>query len=190
MPDDPTDDGGDMPMTQRGVTRDGMGQGGERREMVESHHRRTLWVWWTVVLLGAWMIAVPLTFDYGLNPSRPSGGRGVWLEPVAARAAAMFWSDLASGVALVVLGWLTLKPGRPVAKWLACFVGIWLQFAPLVFWCPSPLAYFNDTLVGVLVIALTILIPGMPGMIMHMKMGGDTPAPAGATRRARGRSAA
>ena len=184
-------DGGDatdMAMARRGVGRHGMDHGDDdedgggmemspeaRRKMLETHHRRTLWVWWTVVLLGVWMLVTALTFDYGLNPAQPSGGRGVWLEPAAARATAMLWSDLVSGALLIGFGWRTLKPGRPVSKWIACLVGIWLQFAPLIFWSPSALAYLNDTLVGVLVIALTILIPGMPGMIMNMKMGGDVP---------------
>ena len=38
-------------------------------------------------------------------------------------------------------------------------MGIWLLFAPLVFWAPTAGAYLNDTLVGTLVIAFSILIP-------------------------------
>lgn len=180
-------------MDQRGVTRYGMEHSGgheheagghekrggmqgmhmsesDRRHMMQMHHRRTLWIWWMILLLGLWLIATALSFDYDRAPAEPSGGRGVWL-PMDARAAAMFWSDLISGALLVVFGWRLLKLGRPRTKWAACFVGIWLQFAPLLFWSPSPLAYLNDTLVGALVIALTVLIPGMPWMIMMMKHG-------------------
>lgn len=196
-----------MTMAQRGVTRFGMehghgnhdqedqrgqqgggghdgGAGGmemsqdDRWKMLEKHHRRTLWIWWMVLLLGFWLVATALSFDYARAPAEPSGGRGVWL-PMDARASAMFWSDLVSGTLLILFGWRLLKAGRPRTKWAACFVGIWLQFAPLLFWCPSPLVYLNDTLVGVLVIALTVLIPGMPWMIMMMKMGGkSSPMPA------------
>ena len=172
-------------MGGRGVTRHAMHHDGEgdgdmkmsrqdRLDMQASHHAKTLWVWWAVLLLGLWLILAPLTFDYLQNAAVPSGGRAVWLS-LDARAAAMFWSDLLSGGLLVVLGWRLLTPGRPVTQWLACFVGIWLQFAPLVFWSPSALAYLNDTFVGVLVIALTILIPGMPNMIVMMKMGTQIP---------------
>jgi hypothetical protein len=49
-------------------------------------------------------------------------------------------------------------------------VGTWLQFAPLLFWAASPAAYVNDTLIGVLAIALSILVPSMPGMAHHMEM--------------------
>ena len=53
----------------------------------------------------------------------------------------MVWSDLISGALLVVLGLLSLSPHRLWAPWGACFVGIWLQFAPLVFWAPTAAAY-------------------------------------------------
>ncbi len=54
-------------------------------------------------------------------------------------------------------------------------MGVWLTTAPVVFWAPTAAGYLNDTVVGALLIALTILIPGMPNMIMYMQMGGDTP---------------
>ncbi|MFD2515367.1 hypothetical protein ACFSRY_15950 [Pontibacter locisalis] len=47
--------------------------------------------------------------------------------------------------------------------------------APLIFWSPSAAAYINDTMVGALIIALTILVPGMPNMIMYMEMGPQVP---------------
>ncbi|MBE0599611.1 MAG: vitamin K epoxide reductase family protein [Desulfuromonadales bacterium] len=104
----------------------------------------------------------------------PAGGRELWLSD-AARVAAMTWSDLISGLLLIVLGWRALTPGRPLALWLACGIGVWLNAAPLLFWAPNAAAYLNGTLVGTLVIALTILIPGMPAMISNMKMGPDLP---------------
>jgi hypothetical protein len=48
---------------------------------------------------------------------------------------------------------------------------VWLLFAPLVFWTPLPEAYANGTLVGALVIAMSVLIPMMPGMSMAGMMG-------------------
>lgn len=170
--------GDDSAMGSRGVTRmqhemHEMSHE-QRHQMMVRHHRQTLWIWWLLMLLGFWLILTPLTFDYSRNPAVPSGGRGVWL-PLDARAVVMFWNDIACGLALVILGWRMLTPGRPVTRWIACFLGIWLTFAPLIFWSPSPLAYLNDTFAGALVIAFTILIPGMPNMIMMMKMGPDVP---------------
>lgn len=171
-------------MAKRGVTRPThempmQGQSMEmsredRLEMLKMHHQQTLWIYWTLVLLGFWMLLSPLTFEYGKAAVEPSGGRQVWL-PLEARVLAMTWSDIVSGLALIFFGWRSLTPNRPVSLWICCVFGIWLNIAPLLFWSPSAAAYLNGTVVGVLVIALTILIPGMPNMIMYMKMGGDQP---------------
>ena len=147
----------------------------QRKEMLHMHHMQTLWIYWTIMLLGVWMIASPLTFDYGKNTVDPSGGREVWL-PLAERVTAMKWSDIISGLLLIVFGWRSLSPNRPYSMWICCFVGIWISMAPLIFWAPAAVAYLNGTLVGALIIALTILIPGMPNMIMYMKMGSEVPA--------------
>jgi hypothetical protein len=179
-------------MAGRGVTRGGSGHGPpdaamhgamtaeQRRETLHMHHRQTLWVPWLLVLLGVWTLASPLAFGY-LNEAlwvRPSGGRGVWLGDGthdALRAALMTSSDLLSGLLLVAFGWRATRPDRPVSLWICCFVGIWLSMAPILFWAPTASAYLNGTVVGMLVIALAVLIPGMPNMIMYMEMGPPKP---------------
>lgn len=35
-----------------------------RYEMLRMHHRQTLWVYWTLVLLGFWQLVAPFTFGY------------------------------------------------------------------------------------------------------------------------------
>lgn len=147
----------------------------QRREMLHMHHMQTLWIYWTIILLGVWMVVSPLTFDYGKNPVQPGGGREVWL-PLAERITAMKWSDIISGALLILFGWRSLSPNRPYSMWICCFVGIWISMAPLIFWAPTAVAYLNGTLVGALIISLTILVPGMPNMIMFMKMGSEIPA--------------
>ncbi|WP_233530730.1 vitamin K epoxide reductase family protein [Gelidibacter salicanalis] len=146
----------------------------DRMKMLKDHHNQTLWVYWVIVLLGFWMIASPLTFDYGKNVVEPAGGRDVWLS-LSDRIAAMYWSDIISGLLLVIFGWRSLKPNRPYSVWITCFIGIWISMAPFIFWAPTAVAYYNGTMVGVLIIALSILIPGMPNMISFMKMGGNVP---------------
>lgn len=179
-------------METRGVTRpmalqDARGDSDDDQEqsspeeMLESHHRNTLWVPWTLIVLGAWLVLAPFTFGY-LNEALwavPSGGRGAWFADTATydslRANLMTWSDVVSGVALLVLGWRALKADRPVTLWAACGVGLWLLAAPVAFWSPTAAGLVNDSVVGLLVIALTILIPGMPNMIKFMQMGPATP---------------
>ncbi|WP_390622214.1 vitamin K epoxide reductase family protein [Tautonia marina] len=162
-------DGGDHHMSRE-----------DRLRMLRMHHGQTLWIPWTLILLGVWTMLAPVSFGYLKEPQwvDPSGGRGVWFSDethTALRAWLMTWSDVISGLLLVIFGWRALTPNRPVSLWICCVVGIWMTFAPVVFWAPTSASYLNDTVVGALVIALTILIPGMPNMIMFMQMGPDTP---------------
>ena len=104
---------------------------------------------------------------------------GLWLMTGAAAmgsvSAALRLSDLMSG-ALVFLFALLSVSRRPALKfwaaWANSTVGVWLLFAPLVFWAGAA-EYTNDTLVGSLVIVFAILAPGMPGM--RMLPGPDAP---------------
>jgi uncharacterized membrane protein len=151
-----------------------------RGERLRAHHRQVLWIPWTLVLLGCWQLLAPFTLGYRNDElwAVPSGGRGVWFSEQThdvLRASLMTWSDVVAGALLVVLGWRALKPDRPIAWWGACFVGVWLVFAPVVLWSPTASGFVNDNLVGILVIALTILIPGMPNMPAFMQMGPPTP---------------
>jgi hypothetical protein len=114
---------------------------------------RAPWLWTnaTVIMLGLWLVSAPWTFSY--------------------RSGAMTWSDVASGLLLVLLAGAAFVPRFDFyGRWGVALVGTWLQFAPLVFWAPTPAAYINDTLVGALAIALSILVPMMPGMAHHMAM--------------------
>ena len=88
------------------------------------------------------------------------------------------YSDIISGALLVVFGLLSSNPFRLWAPWGSCFVGVWLLFAPVMFWSPDASAFITDNMIGILVVALAVLIPEMPGMMgMMMKMppGPDTP---------------
>ncbi|MEX2673341.1 MAG: hypothetical protein WD294_14660 [Phycisphaeraceae bacterium] len=184
--DDDSHQQGGGGMHQRGVTRPMAMQAGQshsdhgppysdaRHHMVHMHHQQTLWIYWLLVLLGLWMLIAPLTFDYGKNIVDPSGGRSVWLSDDA-RVMALTLSDIVTGLLLIIFGWRSLTPNRPVSLWLCCVAGIWLTFAPVIFWAPTAAAYLNSTIIGALVISLTIIIPGMPNMPLYMHMGGDTP---------------
>lgn len=170
-------------MASRGDTRPmelGSKEGESRLDKLERHHEKTLWIPWALITLGVWLLLSPSAFGYG-NPDLwtvPSGGRGVWFSQetlTALRANLTIWSDVVAGALLVVFGWRALTPNRPISRWAACLVGVWLVFAPVLLWAPTAAAFANDSLVGILVISLTILIPGMPNMIMFMQHGPDAP---------------
>jgi hypothetical protein len=123
----------------------------DHMEMTRQMRAKWLWTNFTVMSLGAWLISSPATFTYGDS--------------------ALLVSDIASGTLLFVFATLALWPRFDFfGRWGVALVGTWLQFAPLVFWAPTAAAYFNDTLVGALAIALSILVPMMPGMAHHMAM--------------------
>lgn len=120
--------------------------------------RRWIWRDFANITLGVWLVSSPVTLGY--------------------RSGAQVWSDVASGGVIVLLAILTLWPRFDIARWGIAFTGMWLLFAPLVFWTPSAAAFANDTLVGALVIAFSVLIPMMPSRAHHQVMmgpGPDTP---------------
>ena len=119
--------------------------------MIRQMRAKWLWTNWTIILLGVWLLSSPFTFGY--------------------TSTAMIWSDVMSGVLMAVFAAVALWPRYDfLGRWSVSLVGLWLQVAPLIFWAPTAVAYVNDTLLGVLAITLSILVPMMPGMAHHMVM--------------------
>ena len=120
--------------------------------------RRWMWRVFANITLGIWLLASPATRGY--------------------RSTAMVWSDVVNGGFIAGFGILTLFPRFNLARWAICLVGVWLLFAPLLFWTPGAAAYATDALIGALVIAFSVLIPMMPSRAHHEVMmgpGPDTP---------------
>lgn len=144
--------------------------GGDRMAAMDAQARSTRWAHFANIGLGLWLAASPWVFDATAAVASPlvdavSRDRG--LPSAEWRMQALVLSDLVSGLLIAVFGALSL--GRRTAwfaQWAVAFIGIWLLFAPLVFWSPSALQYQNDLLVGTLVIAFAVIVPMMPGMDM------------------------
>jgi hypothetical protein len=111
-------------------------------------NNNTLWTSISLLFLGIWLIVTSLSFTY--------------------QSEVMKWNDLLSGILLIVFGSFTFFPQRLWAAWCVSLVGIWLQFAPLVFWAPDAFSYLNDTMIGVAVISLALLIPGVQKENAHI----------------------
>jgi nucleoside-diphosphate-sugar epimerase/uncharacterized membrane protein len=124
-----------------------------------THQPNPPWPHFANMVLGLWLITSVFALDYRSRP-------------LAA-------SDIVSGALVIVLSMLSLSR-RPALKlwapWVNTLVGLWLLFAPLVFWAPTAGAYANDTLIGALVVVFAILAPGMPmAQGMSMAPGPDVP---------------
>ncbi|MEO8050309.1 MAG: vitamin K epoxide reductase family protein [Acidobacteriota bacterium] len=116
-------------------------------------HMQPIWPHFANMVVGVWLTTNVFTLDY--------------------RSAALQASDAVGGALVIALAILSLSRFQWFklwAPWTNSLVGLWLLFAPLVFWSPTPAVYSNDTLVGALVIVFAILAPGMPmapGMSME-----------------------
>ncbi|MEX1185232.1 MAG: vitamin K epoxide reductase family protein [Gemmatimonadaceae bacterium] len=127
--------------------------------MTMAHVSAPVWPHFANMSLGLWLI----TSAFALGLSRP-----------------LQVSDVASGALVILFAALSLSH-RPFwrlwAPWANSLVGLWLLFAPLVFWAPTAAGYANDTLAGALVVVFAILAPGMPmAPGMSMEPGPDVPS--------------
>jgi uncharacterized membrane protein len=142
----------------------------EARSRVERElrelHGQTTWTHLANAALGLWLFATP--FAFGLfdsiesAPIPPAAG-----HELAAAELRNLWlgvSEIASGAAIVLLSLLALRGARSWVPWATAAVGVWLLFAPLVFWTTSAAAYANDTLVGMLAIVFAVMVPPQPGV--------------------------
>lgn len=149
----------------------------DEQGMLIDEHLSTLWPHFVNLILGLWLITGPFVLGY-LTAHAPDPGvvrvmldRG--LDSPESRNLLMTWSDVVSGGLVVIFSLLSISPRRRFswAQWANAAVGFWLLLAPLVFWTPLASAYNNDTLVGALLIAFSVLVPMMPGMSMQGMMG-------------------
>ncbi len=124
-------------------------------------HEGAKWPHFANMTLGLWLMTGVFALEY--------------------RSAALQVSDAVSGALVIVLAILSLSGSAGLkfwSPWANSLVGVWLLFAPLVFWSPTSAVYSNDTLAGALVIVFAILAPGMP-MAPGMKMAPGPDAPPG-----------
>lgn len=122
-------------------------------------HGATVWPHFANMILGVWLITNVFALGYRSGPLQVS--------------------DAVSGVLVIVLAILSVSGTGAIkfwSPWVNSLVGVWLFFAPLVFWAPTSAVYSNDTLIGALVVAFAILAPGMPmAEGMSMEPGPDVP---------------
>ncbi|WP_447954265.1 vitamin K epoxide reductase family protein [Sphingopyxis chilensis] len=144
---------------------------GDHMALMDRDERRARWALYANIGLGLWLASSPLIYDSMTTQSVGEAARFVTIDrglpSIEWRASALTISDVVSGLAIALFGALSLVPRTKTwAQWAVAFVGIWLFFAPLIFWSPSAAQYNNNLLIGSAVIALSVLVPMMPGMSM------------------------
>lgn len=133
---------------------------------LQERHRRTLWAHLGNAAIGLWLIASPVAyglFDMPADLSSPPAAGHV-LPPSDLRDLWLGLSEMFSGAAIALISILALARPRWWAQWLVAAIGLWLLFAPLVFWTTSAAAYAMDTLLGMLVMVLAVMVPSQPGI--------------------------
>ncbi|HYD79582.1 MAG TPA: NAD-dependent epimerase/dehydratase family protein [Paucimonas sp.] len=141
-----------------------------------SEHRRTLWCHFANIGLGLWLMASPFAFGLAQRWFEAGAALGPNRRGLPYSDTWMTVSDIGAGLLIVAFGLLSLARGAGWARWAAACTGLWLLFAPLLFWTTSAAAYANDTLVGALVIVFAVAIPTAPGIDPAARMSGpDTP---------------
>jgi len=125
-------------------------------QSMRDERRQNLWAHFLNMSMGTWLMTSPPILGY--------------------QDQAMIVNDLISGALVFLLAALSLSRTMAWARIANAAVGLWLLFAPLVFWTPSASAYLNDTLVGSLVIGFAILTRPTPGVgLMASMTGPDIP---------------
>jgi nucleoside-diphosphate-sugar epimerase/uncharacterized membrane protein len=147
-------------------------------EDLRDRHRRTRWAHLANIAFGAWLVASP--FSYGLFDTVVSAvvppAVGHDLPAPEMRNLWLGLSEIASGVIIIVFSVLALARARSWAQWVTAAVGVWLLFAPIIFWTTSPAAYAIDTLLGMLVIVFAVMVPAQPGISRRaLASSGDLP---------------
>lgn len=102
-------------------------------------------IFYTIALLGLWLMMATVTFGFQSTP--------------------LIISDLIAGLFLIIFSLHIRKKPTASALWILALVGIWLNLAPLLFWAKTSGAYLNNTLIGTLIIALSVIFFPMPGQV-------------------------
>jgi len=126
-------------------------------KLFRKEHQKILWAHFLNIGLGFWLITSPATLGYQSYP--------------------LMISDIVSGTLIVILALLSLSWRLAPVRWACASVGLWLLFAPLVFWTPLAAAYLNDTLIGALVIGFSVLVPPEVGVASNAAMQDSTIPP-------------
>jgi nucleoside-diphosphate-sugar epimerase len=106
-------------------------------------HRQSRWAHLVNMALGAWLVTQPALI----------GVSEEWLAH----------SEMACGVALIIVAFASLPRGVAWTRWAAAAIGAVIMALPFLFWTTNAAAYLSDTLVGMLAFGLAVSLKPEPG---------------------------
>ncbi len=125
-------------------------------DYLHRQHHSFLWAAPFNIFAGTWLVTAPALIDY--------------------ENAALAWSDGLSGLLVIGLSFLSLSVRFAMVRWAIAAIGVWVMFAPLVFWTPSAAVYLQGTLLGSLIFGFAVLARPPPGVArMAIETGPDAP---------------
>lgn len=110
----------------------------------KAEHAENRWAYFLCMALGSWMIVAPPMLNY----------QSSW----------MVASSVLGGLAVLVLGFLSLSWRFDAARWAMAAVGAGLMASPILFWAQSSGAYINAFLVGSLITGFAVTLKPIPGV--------------------------
>lgn len=143
------------------------------------HRAATLWAPLTNVAIGLWLVASAFTlglFDPASAPIPPALGHEI--ASPETRDGRLGISEIVSGHAILSLALVSMRRRWHGLQWITASIGVWVMFAPLLFWTTSAGAYATDTLAGMLIVAFAVMIPPTPG-ISRRALAADDDRPLG-----------
>ncbi|MBF34370.1 MAG: DNA polymerase III subunit epsilon [Hyphomonadaceae bacterium] len=126
------------------------------KESIEQH-RNFLWAPFLNMAMGAWLATSPSVIPYNSVP--------------------LIWNDVLCGIAVVLLGFLSLSWKLRLVRWAIAGIAAWVMFAPLALWAPTGAVYLNQTLSGALIFGFAVLARPTPGVHQAAAVTGPTIPP-------------
>lgn len=120
-----------------------------QEKSTEQVEKYPVWTFFIIIALGFWLLTAPGAFQFKSQP--------------------LIWSDIISGIALIVLGLACRRHPKQIWLWIIAFIGIWIQFAPLLFWAPDSAAFLTNVLIGSLVITFSVVLFQLPGELPNVE---------------------
>ena len=105
--------------------------------------RPPVWSFFILVALGFWLLTAPASFNFQSTP--------------------LVISDMICGALLIILGLCCRRHPKQLMLWVLTFIGIWIQFAPLLYWAPDSASYLTNVVIGSLVIVFSVVLFPLPG---------------------------